>query len=51
VLAGKLDKTLMRDHEGAAKAADYHDLYREMSSRASRELQNPGLALASREKK
>ncbi|HCT76985.1 MAG TPA: hypothetical protein DGT23_10420 [Micromonosporaceae bacterium] len=50
VLAGKLDQTLMRDHKDAAEVGDYHDLYLDMTARASSELQHPDPALASKDK-
>jgi transcriptional regulator with XRE-family HTH domain len=50
VLASKLDQTLMRYHTDVAEVADYHDLYRDVTARASIELHHPALALPSRNK-
>ncbi len=49
VLAGKLDKTLMRDHKDVSEVADYHDLYLDVAARASSELQDVTATSTSRE--
>ncbi|TCO46444.1 helix-turn-helix transcriptional regulator [Actinocrispum wychmicini] len=50
VLAGKLDQALIRGHKDAAEVVGYHDLYLDMTDRASSELRHHCSHLAPKEK-